>query len=66
VLVLRREPVDHEHFRAWTAIPVLGIAGCLALIVYKAFDDAVVFAYAGGLIAFGIALWAVTRATRSA
>ena len=24
VLVLRRTPVDHEHFRAWTGFPVLG------------------------------------------
>ena len=66
VLVLRREPVDHEHFRAPTVVPVLGVLACLALIVQKAFDDPQIFAYAGGLIAIGIALWAVNRATRSA
>jgi len=66
VLVLRRETVEHDHFRAPTAVPVLGVITCAALIVHKAFDDLMVFAYAGGLIALGIALWAVTRATRSA
>ena len=59
VLVLRREPVEHEHFRAPTLVPVLGVLACVALIVQKAFDDPAIFAYAGGLIAIGIALWAV-------
>jgi basic amino acid/polyamine antiporter, APA family len=62
VLVLRRTPVDHEHFRAWTAFPVLGALSCLALIVQKLFEDAVVFAYAGGLLAFGLVLWLIARA----
>ncbi len=66
VLVLRREHVEHEHFRAPTFVPVLGVLACVALIVQKAFDDPAIFAYAGGLIAIGIALWAINRATRSA
>ena len=66
VLVLRREPVDHEHFHAPTALPVLGVLACIALIIQKAFDEPVTFAYAGGLIALGIVLWAINRATRSA
>jgi amino acid transporter len=66
VLVLRREPVDHDHFRAPTAVPVLGVLACAALIVHKAFDDLTVFAYAGGLIALGIVLWALTRGSRRA
>jgi amino acid transporter len=66
VLVLRREPVDHDHFRTPTSLPVLGVIACVALIVQKAFDDPVIFGYAGGLIAIGIVLWAITRATRSA
>ena len=28
----------------------------------KAFEDAVVFAYAGGLLALGVVLWAISRA----
>ena len=51
MLVLRRTPVDHEHFRAWTGFPILGALSCLALIVQKLVEDAVVFAYAGGLLA---------------
>jgi len=67
VLVLRREPVEHEHFRAPTWVPVLGVITCVALIIQKAFDDTVTFAYAGGLLAIGVVLWALTRrASRSA
>jgi APA family basic amino acid/polyamine antiporter len=62
VLVLRRERVEHEHWRAPTALPVLGALACLGLIVQKAFDDAVVFAYAGGLLALGVVLSAISRA----
>ena len=57
VLVLRRTPVDHEHFRAWTGFPILGALSCAALIVQKLVEDAVVFAYAGGLLAVGLVLW---------
>ena len=57
VLVLRRTPVDHEHFRAWTGFPILGAVSCAALIVQKLVEDAVVFAYAGGLLAVGLVLW---------
>ena len=62
VLVLRNQPVDHEHFRAWIGFPVLGAVCCAALIVQKAVEDAVIFAYAGGLLAFGLVLWAIARA----
>ena len=62
VLVLRRDRVEHEHWRAPTVLPALGAAACLGLIVQKAFDDAVVFAYAGGLLALGVVLWGISRA----
>ncbi len=62
VLVLRKETVEHDHFRAPSIVAVLGVAACAGLIVHKAFDDLSVFAYAGGLIVLGIALWAVNRA----
>ncbi|WP_178945712.1 APC family permease [Kocuria sp. TGY1127_2] len=32
VLVLRREEVPHQHFRAWTFVPVLAMISCLVLI----------------------------------
>jgi amino acid transporter len=62
VLVLRRTPVDQPHFRAWTGFPVLGAISCAALIVQKLVEDAVIFAYAGGLLAFGLVLWLIARA----
>jgi APA family basic amino acid/polyamine antiporter len=62
VLLLRREPVAHEHWRAPTALPALGAVACLGLIVQKAVEDAVIFAYAGGLLVLGVALWGLSRA----
>jgi basic amino acid/polyamine antiporter, APA family len=62
VLLLRREPVAHQHWRAPTALPVLGAVACLGLIVQKAVEDAVIFAYAGGLLVLGVALWGLSRA----
>ena len=53
---------DHDHFRAWTAFPVLGGLCCAALIVQKLVEDTIVFAYAGGLLAFGLLLWLLARA----
>ncbi len=61
-LVLRRDRVEHPHWRAPTVLPVLGVAACSGLIVQKAFEDAVIFAYAGGLLALGVVLWAINRA----
>ena len=60
--MLRRDPVDHDHWRAPTLLPVLGVAACAALIVQKAVEDAVIFAYAGGLLALGVVLWLISRA----
>ena len=62
VLVLRGTPVDHPHFRAWTAFPVLGALSCAGLILEKLVEDTIIFAYAGGLLAFGFVLWLFARA----
>ena len=61
VLYLRRDPVAHSHFRAPTALPVLGVICCVALIIQKLVEDTDTFAYAAGLIALGIGLWLVAR-----
>jgi len=46
-------------------IAILGALTCLALIVQKLVEDAVVFAYAGGLLAVGLVLWLLSsRASR--
>jgi basic amino acid/polyamine antiporter, APA family len=61
VLVLRRDPVDHEHYRAPTWMPVLGAVVCLVLILPISGRAAAVYARAGVLIAIGIVLWFVNR-----
>ncbi len=61
VLVLRRDPVDHEHFRAPSILPVLGAVVSVALIVDTATDDLEVFARAGLLLLLGALLWGVNR-----
>lgn len=60
VLVLRRDRVEHDHFRVWTAIPVLGIASCILLLTQQ--SPAV---WLGGavLLVIGALLYLVARAT---
>ena len=59
VLVLRRDPVDHSHFRVPTAIPVIGAVVSVALMTSK---EAATFGRAGFLLLIGIALWALNWA----
>jgi APA family basic amino acid/polyamine antiporter len=61
VLVLRRDRVRHDHFRAPTVFPVLGALVAVALIVDTALDDIAVFARAAILLAVGVGLWLVNR-----
>jgi amino acid transporter len=60
VLVLRRDHVDHKHFRAPTFIPILGAVSCAFLAGPWTGRDPVQYKIAGILIAIGIALWFVT------
>ncbi|WP_291177389.1 APC family permease [Hyphomicrobium sp.] len=70
VLVLRRDTVEHEHFRTPTALPVLGAASCAFLAGPWTGRNPVEYQVAGALIAIGIALWIATvyinRATGTA
>ncbi|MBZ3908653.1 APC family permease [Streptomyces griseiscabiei] len=61
VLVLRRDPVDHPHFRTPTALPVLGAVTALILASPLADRPADVYIRAGVLLAIGIGLWAVNK-----
>ena len=61
VLVLRRDPVDHEHFHAPSVFPVLGAMVAVYLVVDTSVDDPAVLLRAGILVAVG-ALWVVNRA----
>ncbi|MFE5291162.1 APC family permease [Isoptericola sp. NPDC056618] len=67
VLVLRRDDVDHDHFRSPTALPVLAIATCLVLLTQQ---EAQHWALASVLVAVGLVVylltrWVATRTTRA-
>jgi amino acid transporter len=62
LLVLRRTPVDHDHFRAPTVLPWLGAVTCAGLAVQTVVDDPELLLWAGGLLAFGLVLWVIERA----
>ncbi|GAA1540980.1 APC family permease [Actinomadura kijaniata] len=61
VLVLRRERVEHRHFRAPTWMPVLGAASCLFLTLPITGRDGEVYLRALVLLAIGLVLWLVNR-----
>lgn len=52
--MLRRDPVDGDHFRAPTFLPPVGIAVSVGVMFTK---DAEVFARAGLLLAAGVVFW---------
>lgn len=58
-LVLRRDRVDHDHFRAPTIAPVLGTIVCVVLIVD---NDPEIFLRAGLLLILGAVLWVLAFA----
>jgi APA family basic amino acid/polyamine antiporter len=60
VLVLRRDGVEHEHFRTPTVLPILGAASCLFLAGPWTGRDIVQYQIAGALLAVGVLLWVVT------
>jgi len=59
VLVLRRERVEHDHFRVWTVVPVLGVASCVLLLTQQ---TARVWLFAAVLLAVGVVLYLLARA----
>jgi APA family basic amino acid/polyamine antiporter len=65
LLVLRRQPVDHDHFRTPTVLPVVGMLTCafLAGPWARSDDQLEQYTIAGGLLAVGIVLWALTWMT---
>ena len=58
VLYLRRDPVDHDHFRVPSVFPVLGVGVSIALLTQI---EGEVWARAGILIAIGVVLWLVNE-----
>ncbi|MGY1624415.1 APC family permease [Geodermatophilus sp. SYSU D00965] len=61
VLVLRRDRVAADHWRAPTVLPVLGIASCLLLLARQ---EAGTWVRAGVLLALGVLLHAGTQIAR--
>jgi APA family basic amino acid/polyamine antiporter len=59
VLVLRRDTVEHDHFRVWTVVPVLGVASCVLLLTQQ---TAKVWLFAAVLLAVGAVLYLLARA----
>jgi len=58
VLVLRRDKVEHKHFRVWTAVPVLGVASCILLLTQQSSQ---VWVFGAGLLAIGAILHLASR-----
>lgn len=61
VLVLRRDKVDHPHFRVWTFVPVLGILSCILLFTQQSPE---VWLFGAILLAVGAVLFLLTRLAR--
>ncbi|HEV2900137.1 MAG TPA: APC family permease [Pseudaminobacter sp.] len=66
VLVLRKDAVEHEHFRTPTILPVFGALACAFFAGPWTGRDPVQYWIAGILLAIGIALWFVTVAINRA
>jgi len=60
VLVLRGDRVDHDHFVAPTALPVIGALACAYLATPFSGTVTKLYEIAGILLAIGIGLWAIT------
>lgn len=58
VLVLRRDHVEHRHFRVWTVVPVLGVASCVVLLTQQTWQ---VWLFAFALLAVGSLLYLASR-----
>jgi amino acid transporter len=58
VLVLRRDRVEHAHFRVWTFVPVLGIISCLLLLSQQSLT---VWIFGAVLLAVGVVLYFLAR-----
>ena len=59
-LVLRRDPREHRHFRAPTALPIIGAVACAYMVGPWTGRNPEQYKIAGVLLAVGVALWALT------
>jgi basic amino acid/polyamine antiporter, APA family len=63
VLVLRRDHVDHDHFRVPVVLPVLALASCVVLLTQQ---EGGVWLRGLGLVGVGVLLYLLSAATRRA
>ena len=63
-LKLRKEQVEHEHYRAPTALLVVGIFGNIALLAYTIYTDPGALTTCGVLLAIGLVLYVLNRLTQ--
>ena len=61
VLVLRRDSVEHDHYRTPTVLPVLGTITCVVLASPFVGREATVYLTAAVLLGIGVVLWFVNR-----
>jgi APA family basic amino acid/polyamine antiporter len=61
VLALRRDRVEHAHFRVWTVIPILGVASCVLLLTQQ---SPRVWLFGAILVSVGVVLHFVAQAAR--
>jgi len=61
VLVLRKDTVDHKHFRAPTVLPIIGAISCAFLATPLTDRDPAQYKIAGVLLAIGVVLWFVNN-----
>ena len=59
VLVLRRDRVDHRHFRAPTVFPIIGDRVCVALMYREVGRD--LRRAPGSCSPLGVVFWAISR-----
>ena len=62
VIVLRKDPVDHKHFKTPTALAIFGMISCAFLVGPWTGRATEQYKVAGVLLAIGIVLWLVTVA----
>jgi basic amino acid/polyamine antiporter, APA family len=59
-LVLRRDPVEHDHFRAPTWVPVVGALTCAYMVGPWTGRATVQYEIAAWVLGIGLVLWALT------
>ena len=60
VLVLRRDPIDREHFVTPTVLPFIGAAVCFYFTLPVTGRDPIQYTIAAWLLGIGVLLWALT------